>query len=212
MSRCTGCPASAAVSAAALYPASMMTSGAARPPGPAACRRRSRLVTCRASAGCGWRGWCARHRPGRPTRCAGARARRRTGIPSRGWSCGCCRSGRRHGGRGRVRGSIRRPGGDRGWRRSRTAAAPTARTPPGPARRPRPASRPGPAPAGRSRSCRARDPGAASSPSTSCGSVRVSSAARASSSTCPAASASYSAPWPRRKAGTSDSSASEVTA
>ena len=48
MSRCTGCPVSAAVSAAALYPASMMTSGAQRPPGPAACRRRSRLVTCRA--------------------------------------------------------------------------------------------------------------------------------------------------------------------
>ena len=48
MSRCTGWPRSAAVSAAALYPASMMTSGAPRSPCPAAGRRRSRFLTCRA--------------------------------------------------------------------------------------------------------------------------------------------------------------------
>ena len=42
--------------------------------------------------------------------------------------------------------------------------------------------------------------------------VCVSSAPSASSSLRPAASASYSAPWPRRNSGTSDSRASEVTA
>ena len=90
------------------------------------------------SAASGWRAWCARHRPARPRRCASAPAPRRTGTPSPGWSCGCCRSGRHRDGHDRGPASTRHRGGDKGWRRSRTAAAATVRTPPGPARPARP--------------------------------------------------------------------------
>jgi hypothetical protein len=55
-------------------------------------------------------------------------------------------------------------------------------------------------------------PGPALGAITSCGSVPVSSAASLSASIHPSASAAYSAPCPRRKAGTSDSWTSEVTA
>ena len=149
MSRCTGCPAMAAVRAAALYPASMMTSGAPRPSCPAACRRRSRLRTCRAV--------CCVRVAGvvRSTSTSAAHAvrrcpaPRRTGTPSPGWSCGCCRSGRHRDGHDRGPGSTRHRGGDRESRRWRTAAGATVRTRPGPARPARPVPPRGPAPAGR---------------------------------------------------------------